>query len=35
VKTLVRFSLDAGVISNMEIIELGSRGIRAGNEKMQ
>lgn len=34
VKTLVRFSVEAGVIGNMEIIELGSRGIRAGNEKM-
>lgn len=34
VKTLVRFSLEAGAIGNMEIIELGSRGIRAGNEKM-
>ncbi len=35
VKTLIRFSLDAGTISDLQIIELGSRGIRSGNEKMQ
>ena len=35
VKTLLRFTLEAGAIGNLEIIELGSRGIRAGNEKMQ
>jgi putative phosphoesterase len=35
VKTLVRFSLDAGRISDLQIIELGSRGIRRGNEKME
>ena len=34
VKTLVRFTLDAGKISHLQIIELGNRGIRAGNEKM-
>jgi hypothetical protein len=34
VKTLVRFTLETGNISNMEVIELGSRGIRGGNEKM-
>ena len=34
VKTLVRFSLDAGKISDLQIIEIGSRGIRSGKEKM-
>jgi len=34
VKTLVRFTLDAGKIRELQIIELGSRGIRAGKEKM-
>lgn len=34
VKTLVRFSLEAGRIGDLQIIELGSRGIRAGKEKM-
>jgi len=34
VKTLVRFTLDAGKISELQIIELGSRGIAAGKEKM-
>ncbi len=34
VKTLLRFTLEAGRIGELQIIELGSRGIRAGNEKM-
>ena len=34
VKTLVRFSLDAGKIDDLQIIEIGSRGIRSGKEKM-
>ena len=34
VKTLMRFTLEAGRIGELQIIELGSRGIRAGNEKM-
>ncbi len=34
VKTLIRFTLEAGRIGELQIIELGSRGIRAGNEKM-
>ena len=34
VKTLVRFTLDAGKISDFQVIELGSRGISRGNEKM-
>ncbi len=34
VKTLVRFTLEAGRIGDLQIIELGNRGIRAGNEKM-
>lgn len=34
VKTLVRFTLEAGRISDLQIIELGSRGIRGGDEKM-
>ncbi|MCB9307430.1 MAG: metallophosphoesterase family protein [Lewinellaceae bacterium] len=34
VKTLVRFTLDAGKIRDLQIIELGHRGIRAGKEKM-
>ncbi len=34
VKTLVRFTLDKGKISDLQIIEIGSRGIRGGKEKM-
>ena len=34
VKTLVRFTLDKGKISDLQIIELGNRGIRGGKEKM-
>jgi len=34
VKTLVRFTLEAGRIGDLQIIELGSKGIQAGNEKM-
>jgi putative phosphoesterase len=34
VKTLVRFQVDAGQISELQVIELGSRGIVRGNEKM-
>ncbi len=34
VKTLIRFTIDTAVISDLQVIELGSRGIRAGNEKM-
>ena len=34
VKTLVRFTLDAGKIRDLQIIEIGSRGIRSGKEKM-
>jgi putative phosphoesterase len=34
VKTLVRFTLEAGQIRDLQIIELGSRGIRGGKEKM-
>jgi putative phosphoesterase len=34
VKTLVRFTLDTGKISDFQIIELGGRGISRGNEKM-
>jgi uncharacterized protein len=34
VKTLVRFHVEAGRISELQVIELGSRGIVRGNEKM-
>ena len=34
VKTLVRFTLETGRISDLQIIELGSRGIRGGDEKI-
>ena len=34
VKTLVRFTLHEGKISDLQIIELGNRGIRSGKEKM-
>ena len=34
VKTLVRFTLDKGKISDLQIIELGNRCMSAGNEKM-
>ncbi len=34
VKTLVRFTLEDGRIGDVQVIELGSRGIRRGNEKM-
>lgn len=34
VKTLVRFTLDKGKISDLQIIEIGNRGIRSGKEKM-
>lgn len=33
IKTLMRFTLDQGQIRDLQIIELGSKGIRAGNEK--
>lgn len=33
VKTLMRFALDRGQIQQLQIIELGNKGIRAGNEK--
>ncbi len=35
VKTLVRFTLDAGKISDLQVIELGTKGIRRGTEKME
>lgn len=35
VKTLIRFSLDDGQIKDLQIIELGNKGIVAGNEKMK
>ncbi len=34
VKTLVRFTLDRGKIGDLQIIELGGRGIGGGKEKM-
>lgn len=34
VKTLVRFTLHEGKIGDLQIIELGNRGIRDGKEKM-
>jgi uncharacterized protein len=34
VKTLVRFTIEAAVISEFQIIELGNRGIVLGKEKM-
>jgi putative phosphoesterase len=33
-KTLVRFSIDSGKISNMEVIELGKRGTIPGSESV-
>jgi putative phosphoesterase len=33
VKTLVKFRLSSGSIMDLQIIELGNRGIRVGNEK--
>ncbi len=32
VKTLVRFTLDQGTISNLQVIELGNSGIKSGKE---
>jgi uncharacterized protein len=32
VKTLVRFGVDAGQIKDVQVIELGNKGIRAGKE---
>jgi hypothetical protein len=32
VKTLIRFTLDQGAISNLQVIELGNRGIKGGKE---
>lgn len=34
VKTLVRFTLEEGLIRDLQIIEIGSRGIQGGKEKM-
>jgi hypothetical protein len=35
VKTLMRFEVEQGKVSNLQIVELGSRGISHGNEKLK